>query len=143
MFGSVWKTSKRTRTERFNSSSQHFSSESRGRTRSTRTLCYPRFTRARQQHMAERRISSALHFERDYRDPSSLAGYVVTDQIRGYLRRLSLGLQPNSGQRAWRITGDYGSGKSAFALLLAHVLGRLQSGAGRKSLRAIDVESLE
>jgi hypothetical protein len=103
--------------------------------------------------MPERRISSVLHFERrflrsvhlerDYRDPSSLAGYVVTDQIRGYLRRLSLGLQSNSGQRAWRITGDYGSGKSAFALLLAHVLGRLQSGVGRNSLRAIDVESLE
>jgi hypothetical protein len=29
-------------------------------------------------------------------------------------------LKPQSGQRAWRLTGDYGSGKSSFALLLAH-----------------------
>src|SRR6185295_3425220 len=34
--------------------------------------------------------------------------------------RFSEGLRPTSGQRAWRITGDYGSGKSSFALLLAH-----------------------
>jgi hypothetical protein len=31
------------------------------------------------------------------------------------------GLNPNSGQRAWRMTGDYGSGKSSFALVLAHL----------------------
>src|SRR5439155_18580410 len=32
------------------------------------------------------------------------------------------GLRPRSGQRAWRVTGDYGSGKSSFALVLAHSL---------------------
>ncbi|HEY1757084.1 MAG TPA: hypothetical protein VGG72_17045 [Bryobacteraceae bacterium] len=30
------------------------------------------------------------------------------------------GLKAKSGNRAWRMTGDYGSGKSSFALLLAH-----------------------
>jgi hypothetical protein len=32
------------------------------------------------------------------------------------------GLNPKSGQRAWRVTGDYGTGKSSFALALAHLL---------------------
>jgi hypothetical protein len=33
---------------------------------------------------------------------------------------MATGLKPQSGNRAWRMTGDYGSGKSSFALLLAH-----------------------
>ena len=37
-------------------------------------------------------------------------------------RRFLEGLRPGSGHRAWRITGDYGTGKSAFALVLAHLL---------------------
>jgi hypothetical protein len=47
---------------------------------------------------------------------------VVTPQIQESLDRIATGLDNKSGQRAWRITGDYGSGKSSFALLLAHVL---------------------
>lgn len=103
--------------------------------------------------MPEKRISSVLHIERrflrsvqlerDYKDPSALAGYVVTDQIRSCVHRLVLGLNPNSGQRAWRITGDYGSGKSAFALLLAHLLGHFSSGTPRSSLRTAHVHSFD
>jgi hypothetical protein len=37
-------------------------------------------------------------------------------------RRVLDGLQPGSGLRAWRVTGDYGTGKSSFALALAHLL---------------------
>jgi hypothetical protein len=36
--------------------------------------------------------------------------------------RIMDGLRPESGHRAWRITGDYGTGKSSFALVLAHLL---------------------
>ena len=36
-------------------------------------------------------------------------------------RRIAAGLHTNSGRRAWRITGDYGVGKSSFALALAHL----------------------
>jgi hypothetical protein len=91
----------------------------------------------------QRRFLRSIQLERDYRDPSSLAGYVITDHIRGCLNRLALGLKPNSGQRAWRITGDYGSGKSAFALLLAHLLGQSQARALRKSLPASDLKRLD
>ena len=44
----------------------------------------------------------------------------MTDFTRSCLAYVANGLKLGSGQRAWRITGDYGSGKSSFALLLAH-----------------------
>ncbi|MBI5592463.1 MAG: hypothetical protein HY881_18510 [Deltaproteobacteria bacterium] len=57
----------------------------------------------------------------DYDDPRSSEHYVVTNLVRETLRRLSSGIQPYSSQRAWRLTGDYGTGKSSFALALARV----------------------
>ena len=66
------------------------------------------------------RFFRSAHLERDFQDPQVLSGYIVTDFARCSLNRFSEGLRPTSGQRAWRITGDYGSGKSSFALLLAH-----------------------
>lgn len=66
------------------------------------------------------RFLRSAHLERDFQDPNVLSSYVVTDFARACVGRLASGLKPNSGQRAWRMTGDYGSGKSSFALLLAH-----------------------
>ena len=68
------------------------------------------------------RFLRSAHLERDFNDPQALSGYVLTQQVRAHAERLAAGLRTNSGQRAWRITGDYGSGKSSFALLLAHML---------------------
>lgn len=70
-------------------------------------------------HPSDRFFRSAL-LERDFHDPTVFSGYVVTDFALSCLNRLQEGLQPTSGKRAWRITGDFGSGKSSFALLLAH-----------------------
>lgn len=66
------------------------------------------------------RFLRSAHLERDFEDPSGLSGYVLTDFTRSCLKRVANGLKPHSMQRAWRMTGDYGSGKSTFALLLAH-----------------------
>jgi hypothetical protein len=66
------------------------------------------------------RFLRSAHLERDFRDPAALSGYVVTDFARSCIGRMASGLKPRSGNRAWRMTGDYGSGKSSFALLLAH-----------------------
>ena len=38
------------------------------------------------------------------------------------LCRVIEGILPGSPSRAWRVTGDYGTGKSSFALVLAHIL---------------------
>jgi hypothetical protein len=67
------------------------------------------------------RFVRSVNLERDFADASSLEGYVITPQVRQMLDRLRVGLEPHSTQRAWRITGDYGSGKSSFALLLANL----------------------
>jgi hypothetical protein len=68
------------------------------------------------------RYLRSVNLERDFNDGAALEGYVVTPQVRQSLGRLIAGLAPDSGQRAWRITGDYGTGKSSFALVLAHLL---------------------
>lgn len=57
----------------------------------------------------------------DYNDPHSSEHYVVTSLVRETLQRVSSGLRPASSQRAWRLTGDYGTGKSSFALALARI----------------------
>jgi len=66
------------------------------------------------------RFLRSAHLERDFHDPNALNEYILSDFARNCLKRLAKGLENNSGQRAWRITGDYGSGKSSFALFLAH-----------------------
>src|SRR5439155_24588674 len=93
--------------------------------------CSQRFTTWRTQ-MAEKRVANlfdikshflrSAHLERDFQDPGALAGYVPTEFIQSCLGRIGEGLRPQSGQRAWRLRGDYGSGKSSVALLLAHSL---------------------
>lgn len=68
------------------------------------------------------RFLRSINLERDFNDPHALDGYVVTPYIREHLHTLVEGLRPGSTRRAWRITGDYGSGKSIFALALARSL---------------------
>jgi len=70
----------------------------------------------------KRRFLRSVHLERDFPDTTALSDYVLTDFARSCLGRMADGLKPRSGQRAWRMTGDYGSGKSSFALVLAHWL---------------------
>ena len=74
-----------------------------------------------------RRYVRSTDVARDLTDPSALDGYVVTASARSALERLVAGLSPASTQRAFRLTGPYGSGKSSFALLLC----RLAAGDGR------------
>src|SRR5437870_13558927 len=75
----------------------------------------------------ERRFLRSAHLQRDFHDPTALDGYIITPAIKANFDRIRHGMRTESGQRAWRITGDYGSGKSSFALLLADLF------AGRES----------
>ncbi len=68
-----------------------------------------------------RQFMRSVHLERDFADPTSSLGYVLTPVGRAAISRISAGFQPNSTQRAFRIAGDYGSGKSAFGLVLARL----------------------
>jgi hypothetical protein len=68
------------------------------------------------------RFLRSVNLERDFPDPAALRGYLATPPAIDGLGRLSRGLAPRSSQRAWRVTGDYGTGKSSFALALARLL---------------------
>jgi len=69
-----------------------------------------------------RRYVRAVDLGRDMHDPDALTGFVGTPSVREALHRLGEGLRPESGQRAFRVTGPYGSGKSSFAVLLAQAM---------------------
>src|SRR5262245_14995532 len=71
-----------------------------------------------------RRFLRSIHLERDFADPSALQDYVITADVHGIVSRITEGLEPGSTRRAWRITGDYGSGKSSLAVLLASIANR-------------------
>ncbi|MCH7226300.1 hypothetical protein [Haloferula sp. A504] len=73
------------------------------------------------------RFMRSVNLERDFADPQSLDGYVTTPDTVTHLKQIANGLRKESGQRAWHITGDFGSGKSSFALVLATLMGRPSS----------------
>ena len=68
-----------------------------------------------------RRYVRAVDIGRDLEDPRALEGYVLTPSVRDGLRRVLGGLDLGSSQRAFRVTGPYGAGKSSFGLLLARL----------------------
>ena len=52
------------------------------------------------------RFLRSVNLERDFGDALALDGYVATAETSRYLHRIGRGLRPESGERAWRITGD-------------------------------------
>src|SRR5437773_2493902 len=67
------------------------------------------------------RFMRSVHLERDCLDPTSSLGYILTPVARQALERITSSFRPNSTQRAWRISGDYGSGKTDLGLALARI----------------------
>ena len=70
----------------------------------------------------ERRYVRSVDIPRDLDDPEALDGYVLTPPARDAAVRVIDALDPTSRQRAFRLVGAYGTGKSAFALFLARLL---------------------
>ncbi len=71
------------------------------------------------------RFTRAVHIRYDFRDLRyRLDGYVVTPLVQQTAVRILRGLESDSRERAFSITGPFGAGKSAFALFLAHFLQR-------------------
>jgi hypothetical protein len=90
----------------------------------------------------QRRFLRSAQLERDFHDPAALQGYVVTTQTRQSFGRIVEGLDIKSGQRAWRITGDYGSGKSSFALLLAQLFSGKDSDLPPQIRKCLDLSKV-
>ncbi len=88
------------------------------------------------------RFLRSVQLERDFEDSAALSGYVRTDFVQECWERISDGLRPKSGRRAWRVTGDYGSGKSSFALLVANVLAGRDHKQAPQIARAFEFKKL-
>ena len=81
------------------------------------------------------RFRRSVHLERDfYTDENLLEGYVVTVTAREMLERVVSALENNQSSKAWSVTGPYGSGKSAFALFTANLLGNPDSSTTKQAL---------
>ena len=81
----------------------------------------PNHTIAELFHTPDRYYRS-VQLERDFHDRRAVNQYVLTPSMRLPFKRILDGLDLGATRRAWRVTGDYGSGKSSFALVLAHLL---------------------
>lgn len=68
------------------------------------------------------RFLRSVQLERDFSDPAALESYIATPPMAEALHRILESIQVGSQRRAWRITGDYGVGKSSLALVLARLL---------------------
>ena len=88
------------------------------------------------------RYLRSTHLERDFDDTKLLVQYVITPPMVASFSRIIEGLQPASGHRAWRVTGDYGTGKSSFALVLGHLLRDPTSPAVAHIRQAIEQENI-
>src|SRR6266436_1793257 len=96
-------------------------------------------TRISQLLNIERRYLRSAHLQRDFQYPAALDGYIVTPAIKANFRRIRRGMVAGSGHRAWRVTGDYGSGKSSFAFLLANLFGGRDSDQISQIRRTLDL----
>ena len=69
------------------------------------------------------RFQRSVHLERDFYTENALDGYILTVTAREMLSRVAATLENEATSKAWSLTGPYGSGKSAFALFAAKLLG--------------------
>jgi hypothetical protein len=69
------------------------------------------------------RYTRSIHLQRDYANERvGVRDYQATPLVLQTTERIMQGLAPDSTARAFSLIGPYGSGKSAFAVFLAHYL---------------------
>src|SRR3954471_6299764 len=68
------------------------------------------------------RFYRSVQIAKDWKNPQSVQEYLLTPTARDLATQMLAGLQTPGGNRAWSITGPYGTGKSAFALFLTDLL---------------------
>lgn len=64
----------------------------------------------------------SIALDRDLRDESAVKNYLLTPAATGALKQIGQSLVDQRVQKAWKIVGPYGSGKSALGVLLAQLL---------------------
>lgn len=89
-----------------------------------------------------RRFLRSVNLARDCNSATDISGYIVTPSVRTALFRLVHGLVDGRIDRAFALTGPYGSGKSSFGLFLFHLL-RSRTDTSWKLLRDADPKLAE
>ena len=84
-----------------------------------------------------KRFQRSVHLARDFYTENALDGYVVTVKARETLTRLVSAQENTATAKAWSLTGPYGSGKSAFALFAAKLLGNADTPATQHALELL------
>ena len=92
-------------------------------------------------HITER-FQRSVHLERDFYTENALDGYVVTVKARETLTRLISAQENSATSKAWSLTGPYGSGKSAFALFAAKLLGDSKAPTTQQALDLLKHEDI-
>ena len=83
------------------------------------------------------RFHRSVHLERDFYGENPLDGYVLTATARETLQRVIAALNKELTSKAWSLTGPYGSGKSAFALFTAKLLGNSESPTTQAAIKLL------
>ena len=83
------------------------------------------------------RFHRSVHLERDFYGENPLDRYVLTVTARETLQRVIAALEGESTSKAWSLTGPYGSGKSAFALFAAQLLGDPESPTTQAAMKLL------
>ncbi len=84
------------------------------------------------------RFRRSVHLERDFYKENALDGYVLTATAREMLSRVIDSIENEATSKAWSLTGPYGSGKSAFALYTAKLLGNANSPTAKQALELLE-----
>lgn len=84
------------------------------------------------------RHTRSIALDRDLCDDQAIDGYLLTPNGVGALRQIGEGFAMGRAQRAWKIVGPYGSGKSALGVFLAQLMaGAHRHAAAAKCLAAV------
>ena len=68
-----------------------------------------------------RRFLRSVNIARDQKRAKGLEGYIITPLVLQTLAQISDSFTQNVTDRAFTLTGPYGTGKSSFGLLLYHL----------------------
>lgn len=85
----------------------------------------------------EGRYRRSVHLERDFYSENVLDGYILTATARETLSRIIATFEYEEMSKAWSLTGPYGSGKSAFALYAAKLLGHIDSPTTQQAIEKL------
>jgi hypothetical protein len=75
----------------------------------------------------------SINLERDANSTAVVGAYIPTSRAIKTLERIADSFESEQAPRAWSLVGPYGSGKSSFAVFLAHLLARADQDASKSA----------